>query len=154
MTPTPHDLRAHDAHRIRQGRTILRAILCIVLALSIGVALLLLTGCNTTRHSVPPGDLIGLPPYTVSMRPALNGDEFTLIRRVPFDSIKVGDVIVYRAYWHPQLVAHRVTAKGMGRLITKGDNNPVPDPGFVTRSSFVGLLTHIDGRPIEPLAQY
>lgn len=131
-----------------------RAILCILLAASVGIALLLLTGCNTTRNSTPPGDMIGLPAYTASMRPALRGDEFTLIRRVPFESIKVGDVIVYRAHWHPTLVAHRVIQSGRGRLVTKGDNNPAPDPGFVTRSTFVGLLTHIDGRPIQPLAQF
>jgi signal peptidase I len=106
-----------------------------------------MTGCQTARP-LPVHDLIGLPGYTPSMRPALHGDEFTLVKRVPFESIQVGDVIAFRAHWHPVLVGHRVTQKGAGRLVTKGDNNPVEDPGFVTRKTFVGLLTHIDGRRI------
>ncbi len=67
-----------------------------------------------------------------SMEPTLQKGDMLLIRGVPMDEIKKGDIIVY---FHPpknRLIVHRVFAiNDDGTFKTKGDNqdtNPSPDP--------------------------
>lgn len=129
-----------DRHYFRLG---------LAIGLALGLIIVLVPGCATDAGPrVPPGDFIGVGAGTGSMRPALRGDEFTIVSRVPFESIRVGDVIAFRAYWCQDIVVHRVIQIGAGRMITKGDANPKPDPGFVNRKSFIGRVTLPGNQPI------
>jgi len=84
------------------------------------------------------------PPYVVvssySMVPSLFPGDLVLVTRNP-TTINVGDVIVYRVpegtkppFKPGTLVIHRVVNVVDDELITKGDNNSVPDqPMFVPK---------------------
>lgn len=55
------------------------------------------------------------------------------IHEIDTTKLGVGDIVIYDATWFPEPVIHRIIYKGNtpdGRLyyITKGDNNPGPDP--------------------------
>ncbi len=79
------------------------------------------------------------PPWAVvssfSMEPTLKlGDIVILFRHGLSCNDLTGDVIVYRSVKLGGDVVHRVVGSGaMGRcmLITKGDNNPIPDQYYV-----------------------
>ena len=75
-----------------------------------------------------------------SMLPTLQTGDLVLVIR-HYSSIKVGDVIVYRYtgffygyYLKDALIIHRVVYiyrnNGVTCYVTKGDNNPVYDPGY------------------------
>jgi signal peptidase I len=81
------------------------------------------------------------PVYVVvsgSMIPTLEIGDLVVTQSVPFDAIKVGDVIIYippngQGGCFGETIVHRVVAMTTQGLITQGDNrasNPVPDePG-------------------------
>ena len=65
-----------------------------------------------------------------------------------------GDIVVYKATWVNEDVIHRVkeiykTSDGNTYLITKGDNNPVPDPYPVQYpDQVVSKVVSINGQPL------
>jgi len=65
----------------------------------------------------------------ISMLPTLEGGDLVVIQNVPFDSIHIGDIIVYNNLCSTQgeSVIHRVVAINGNGFITKGDNNPFTD---------------------------
>lgn len=74
--------------------------------------------------------------YTVltnSMAPAYSPGTFLVVRPVPFQAVKLGDVITYQIEsGRPEVVTHRVVAisstqEGERTFITKGDNNSLED---------------------------
>lgn len=80
--------------------------------------------------------LTGSYTYTVltsSMAPAYSPGTFLVVRPVPFDELRTGDVITYQIEsGQPDVITHRVVAisatqQGKRTLITKGDNNSVKD---------------------------
>lgn len=85
---------------------------------------------------------------TNSMDPVLdinsNGIE---IKPKSADEILVGDVISYQSDTFNGVVIHRVVEKGTDEqgiyFITKGDNNPVPDPEKVRFSQVKGILVGV-----------
>lgn len=86
---------------------------------------------------------LGIAANTGSMFPTLKGGEIYAVLPAAFNSLKVGDVIVY--YW-PQRhlnVIHRIVAirqSAHGRaLVCKGDANSIRDPLMVTEAEFVGI---------------
>jgi signal peptidase len=89
-----------------------------------------------------------------SMEPILSTGDVVFIQPVKSPSeIRVGDVIVYRSQ-AGRYIIHRVinmiNVGGKVYLITKGDNNPVPDifgPGYpgVPFESIVGKVVSIEG---------
>jgi len=80
----------------------------------------------------------GAATYTVmtgSMRPNFSPGEFIVVKTVPFDQIRAGDVVTYQLEsGKPEVVTHRVVGveskvDGSKRLITRGDaNNADDDP--------------------------
>lgn len=79
-----------------------------------------------------------------SMEPVFERGDIVAIQKSDFlgisefnpSELSVGDVVVYDAVWFPEPVIHRIIAEGTnpdGQLyyITKGDNNPSPDPAPV-----------------------
>ena len=82
-----------------------------------------------------------------SMEPEIPTYSYCLIdTRVDYDSLKVGDIIVYdRPYDHMQVV-HRIVAILDDGVITQGDANPVDDGILLTAGDITGLyLGHVPG---------
>ncbi len=76
-----------------------------------------------------------------SMEPVFYRGDVVVIEKTDFlglneinaSNLNVGDIVIYHATWYPEPVIHRIINKGTipdGRVyyITKGDNNPGPDP--------------------------
>lgn len=92
--------------------------------------------------------LTGSTPYTVltgSMSPLMPPGTTVVVKPLPFDQIRVGDVITYQLNsGEPEVVTHRVvgidiTAEGP-RLEMKGDANPGPDPTTVRAEQVKGKV--------------
>ena len=64
-----------------------------------------------------------------SMLPTLEGGDLVVIQSVPISDVHVGDIIVYGSPCSAEgeSVVHRVVNITDAGLITKGDNNPLPD---------------------------
>jgi signal peptidase len=73
-----------------------------------------------------------------SMRPAIRPGDVVLTAPARTDRIRAGSVVTFRKPGRPML--HRVigTAAG-GRLVTKGDANPVADAAPVPRDAVTGV---------------
>lgn len=87
--------------------------------------------------------------YTVltsSMSPAYSPGTFLVVRPVPFNTLRVGDVITYQiATGRPDVITHRITAvsstqQGNRTFITKGDNNSIEDAKPVLEVQIRGKL--------------
>jgi len=94
-----------------------------------------------------------------SMRPTLERGDLIFIYKVPANEIKVGDIIVFRVPWSETPIVHRVVEiyheGGTEIFITKGDNNPVPDPGYRTPNDIYGKVLEISGHPVRvPVVGY
>lgn len=87
------------------------------------------------------------PNTTGSMAPTIPAYSLCLIdTHVDYDSLQVGDIIVYdRPYDHMQVV-HRIIAIFDEGVLTKGDANPVDDGILLTEADITGVyLCHIPG---------
>jgi signal peptidase len=65
---------------------------------------------------------------TGSMRPGIQPGDVVVVRPVPTDELKVGDVIAYLPPAHTTPVLHRIVSIDPSGLATKGDANNVADP--------------------------
>ena len=78
---------------------------------------------------------------TESMTGELNKGDMALFERYEDQPIEIGQVIIFEKYGNK--IVHRViefeVVDGQTRYITKGDANPAPDDGFVTKDEIVGL---------------
>ena len=82
-----------------------------------------------------------------SMEPEIPTYSYCLVNtHYDYDSLQVGDIIVYdRPYDHLQVV-HRIVSILDEGIITQGDANPVDDGILLTESDIVGVyLGHIPG---------
>ncbi|MCS7099492.1 MAG: signal peptidase I [Sulfolobales archaeon] len=88
-----------------------------------------------------------------SMEPTLQpGDLVIIVKRVSPREISVGDVIVYRR--GRNLIIHRVIKVEGSTLITKGDNNWLPDAP-ISYQVVVGRVLEVGGRVVKiPLIGY
>ena len=87
------------------------------------------------------------PIQSASMEPEIPTYSYCLIStRYDYDSLQVGDIIVYdHPYDHMQVV-HRIIAVLPDGIITKGDANPVDDGILLTEGDIYGVyLGHIPG---------
>jgi len=94
-----------------------------------------------------------------SMLPTLQTGDLVLIAKENPTTISVGDVIVYKytgpfygVYLSNVYIIHRVVYiyynNGVLCFVTKGDNNPLPDPGFPQYCGYVNLNgTNVSGVP-------
>jgi signal peptidase I len=86
-----------------------------------------------------------------SMEPVLYRGDIVVIDNP--NNIHVGDIIVYQATWFPQPVIHRViyigkTPNGEIYYITKGDNNPSPDPAGVYPRQVISKVITVNKTPM------
>lgn len=87
------------------------------------------------------------PNPTGSMAPTIPAYSLCLIdTHVDYDSLQVGDIVVYdRPYNHMQVI-HRIVTVLPDGIITKGDANPVDDGILLTEADITGVyLCHIPG---------
>lgn len=93
--------------------------------------------------------LTGSYTYTVltsSMAPAYAPGTFLVVKPVPFDTLRAGDIITYQIEsGRPDVITHRIAAvsstqKGERTFITKGDNNSIEDDKPVLEVQVRGKL--------------
>ncbi len=86
-----------------------------------------------------------------SMEPVFYRGDIVIVDKNPED-IHTGDIIIYQASWFPQPVIHRVIrvekSNGTEYFITKGDNNPAPDPAVVYPQQVVAKVVTLDEKPV------
>lgn len=95
-----------------------------------------------------------------SMEPVFYRGDVVVIEKTNFlgiqefnpSNLNVGDIVVYNATWFPQPVIHRIIAKGTSvngtpYYVTKGDNNPVPDPAPVYYNQVEAKVVTIGNTP-------
>lgn len=108
-------LKCHFCNRMKKFALNLIIYLMIVGGLVFGLPRLLSWGLNT--------------PYPMaaitsgSMWPVLNEGDLVFIQGVPRESLKVGNVIVFRNDGGPGFTIHRIVELGANNLTTKGDAN-------------------------------
>ena len=117
------------------ARKFFRAIAAPVLVLLVILGFFLVTGlrlCAVQSSSMEPN----IPTYSLCL----------VGTRYDYNSLQVGDIIVYdRPYDHLQVV-HRIVSILDEGIITQGDANPVDDGILLTESDIVGVyLGHIPG---------
>lgn len=84
-----------------------------------------------------------------SMYPTLKINDIIIVKNVPIDDIQVGDIIVFKSPLNPQTpIVHRVIniiedVGGSKIFITKGDNNPTPDPWTVSEDLILGKVIYV-----------
>lgn len=83
---------------------------------------------------------------TSSMAPKYAPGTFLVVKPVPFEELRVGDVITYQIEsGKPAVITHRIssisaTQTGERQFITKGDNNDIEDERPVTELQVRGKL--------------
>lgn len=140
--PEPADTPARPAKR-RWTSALATSLLMVIAVAVVGAAVLVYV-----FH--PRFDTV----LTGSMRPGIQPGDVVMVRPVPTDELKVGDVIAYLPPSHTTPVLHRIVSIDSSGLITKGDANNVEDPwGKVATDSAttlrlvwvipkVGLIAH------------
>lgn len=96
-----------------------------------------------------------------SMEPVFYRGDIVVIEKTSFmgleelnpNDLKEGDIIIYDANWFPEPVIHRIidvgkTSEGKEYYITKGDNNPAPDPVLVYPQQVVSKVITIGDNPV------
>jgi len=68
------------------------------------------------------------------------------------EQLEKGDIIIYKATWFPEPVIHRIiyvgtNSQGQRYYITKGDNNPSPDPAAVYPNQVLAKVVKIGDNP-------
>ncbi len=80
--------------------------------------------------------IVGTVAPTGSMRPYFDEHALLLLEAVPFDQLRLGDVVTFR---HPRLaidVVHRLVEKRGNAFWTKGDHNVGMDDVYVTPENY------------------
>lgn len=78
---------------------------------------------------------------TGSMEPTLTERDWLIFQRVPFSRVRPGDIISFDCPIDRVPITHRVDRRlADGRITTRGDNNPEPDPWTVGPQDYRGLL--------------
>jgi signal peptidase I len=92
--------------------------------------------------------IAGATPYTIltgSMEPDMPPGTIVVVKPLPFDEIRQGDVITYQIEsGKPMVVTHRVVGvdvvAGETRLVTQGDANNAPDAVSVREVQVKGVV--------------
>ncbi len=85
-------------------------------------------------------DLLFFETSGFSMWPFIRQGEKLVIKKVPVDDLRAGDIISYRA--NHQLVCHRLVKKNRDFFYTRGDNS-ISSPEMITKEMFIGKVVGI-----------
>jgi len=113
------------------------------------LALIILVAAGRVKVAVVEG---------ISMEPTMHTGDLVFLEKKAPDKIDVGDVVVYHA--GSKYIIHRVIKiyKNNGRYcyVVKGDNNPVPDPGFpqcgyrgIPYDAILGVVYSVHNMPVK-----
>ncbi len=94
----------------------------------------------------------------ISMEPTFHTGDMVVLRPASPSDIKVGDVVVYKS--GSRYIIHRVISiyevDDTYCYVIKGDNNPLPDPGFkqckgrgIPYSYIIGVVWQVKGIPVK-----
>jgi len=96
-----------------------------------------------------------------SMEPVFYRGDVVVIEKANFlglqevnpETLKVGDIVIYQATWFPEPVIHRIISiqkgsDGKTYYVTKGDNNPRPDPALVSTEQVQAKVISIGNQPL------
>jgi len=72
-----------------------------------------------------------------SMEPVLHRGDLLFVTAGDY---KVGDIVIYNRNDVPYTIVHRIIKETPKGFVIKGDNNPVPDPGFVKKEQILGKV--------------
>jgi signal peptidase I len=121
----------------------------IAFAWRVTVWLVLLAAAAALAAAVAVPRLTGATPYSVttgSMRPDYPAGTLVVVKPLPIDEVRSGDVITYQIEsGEAPVVTHRVvevgaTLDGEVRLVTQGDANAIPDAEPVRSVQVKGRL--------------
>ena len=113
-----------------------------ILLAIIGLALALIIWYAVAHRTAPILSDVALI-TSGSMEPTLHeGQSYKVIlpADAPFAAIKAGDIIRFEATWTAGPVAHRAFRKTLDGWVTKGDANPLEDPGAVNDQNYLGTV--------------
>ena len=140
---------------------------------------LLSAGCSTPSSSSAPrsnvsrehalslakmtANTVGGQVFTIaatgSMKPTLDESSVVTIETVPFQSLRKGDIVIYRNRAGSPVI-HRLFEQHGSRWLVLGDNNGAVDRDAVSEQNFVGRVCAIfytsageAGHTVEALAQ-
>jgi len=95
---------------------------------------------------------LSLRVHGTSMLPWVQAGDIALIRKIPHENVRCGDVVLFRR--ENQLFVHRIVEKRgsseHGEIFSKGDAHPTPD-GVVNERELLGRVVRIyrNGRRIN-----
>jgi len=86
---------------------------------------------------------------TGSMKPTLQGDDYAIHEKVPYDDLKEGDIINYRPKWAKgKIIVHRLVQKEKRGWIASGDNNRESESWeYVTPEKYMDKLVKVYRKP-------
>ena len=87
------------------------------------------------------GEVFTVAP-TGSMKPTLDENSIVTVEKVPFASLRRGDIVIYRSAMGLPIV-HRLYEEQSGRWLVLGDNNPLIDREAVTPANLIGRVCAI-----------
>ncbi len=128
-------------------KKVLSAVLSVILIAIILLAGLFAFTTLATRDSSHVSSVLGFTPLSVksdSMAPFFKAGDMILIKKCDVSSLKVGDVITFRAFIMNELAlnTHRIISieegSGFRSFTTQGDNNAIPDLSIVTDNDIIG----------------
>lgn len=105
----------------------------------IGISVVIwLAGCVNDSNKEVTAQLCQI--HGESMLPTLPSQGWAVYTTDPYDTLKVGDIVVFRTKEYG-LVNHRIVKSNWdGSFKTRGDNNLIDDPWLLTRHTYVGKL--------------
>jgi hypothetical protein len=86
------------------------------------------------------------------MEPAIDpgDDEITSVQ--DFQALKPGSIVLFypQGGWtRARVVCHRIVRGFGGRWVTRGDNNDIEDPGYVTHANYIATVDVIIHRHLH-----
>lgn len=80
---------------------------------------------------------------TESMEPTIMAGDSVIFKKVSYESVKVGDIVVYKSIDKGIYIIHRVVEKVVDEdenvyFVMRGDNNPSDDDEHVTKDMLIG----------------
>ncbi|MCU1423433.1 MAG: peptidase [Microbacteriaceae bacterium] len=135
---------AAERHRARSVERSFGHYLGLSFSVVVLVAVLAIVALTAVVPRVAGGTALTV--LTRSMEPGLPPGTLIVIRPVPIDDIRVGQVVTYQlSPGEPAVVSHRVVSRStdtLGRttFVTRGDNNDLPDAAPVSSAQVRGVL--------------
>jgi ABC-type polysaccharide/polyol phosphate transport system ATPase subunit len=81
-----------------------------------------------------------------SMWPVIAKGDRLVVKKIPFDKLKLGDIVAFSFKNISEIIVHRVAGmdtKSKSRLLTKGDANYSQDNWKITKENYLGKVVEI-----------